>query len=174
LKDDYIPSQIFTTSFIILILYFIGLMVADYFTKYKFWIPFLSIIVGFFVGVRKSRIKTFEALDAFVYAFLSAIILTSIILINTFDLTLFIFYLISFTSLASYLLLKKQYKTFLWYKSGRRGFPGLFAIGLFFLERAIISIVMPELVLFLTEYDIFISGLISLMSFLNIFILAGR
>ena len=83
-----------------------------------------------------------------------------------------VFYIILILSLLLFHLVKRRYKSFLWYRSGRKGLSGLFAIGVFFLVRSIVSITKPEMTFLLDEYDIMISGLISFLSFLNIFILA--
>jgi hypothetical protein len=71
-----------------------------------------------------------------------------------------------------YYVVEHSYKSFIWYASGKKGFSGLFTLGVFFLVRSLVFFINPDLLILLNKYDIFISGLISFTSFLNIFILA--
>ena len=174
LKDDYIPSQIFSTSLIVLIFIGVGYFLSTIFKSYAFWIIFLSLIVGYIIGSIKCGIKFYEGFDSFIISSLFAFMATSPILYKYWQLNLILIYSAIVLSAVVFYVIKKNYKSFVWYKSGRRGFPGLFTLGIFFLIRSIVAIIKPESIFLLTEYDIFISGLISLISFLNIFVLGGK
>jgi hypothetical protein len=175
LKEDYIPSQIFTTSGIIILFALASFLFTNYyFREYRFWFIVLTLFIGYIYGSKKSGLKFYEGLDSFIIALLFALTLSAFVLYSNWTLKWILFYLSIVLSVVVYLLTKKAYKTFIWYKSGKRGFPGLFTIGLFFLIRSTISLVKPDFSLMLTEYDIFFSGLLSFISFLNIFVLANK
>ncbi len=173
LKEDYIPSQIFSTSIVIILTVLAGYFCSSfYFKEYRFWFVILTFIIGYIIGSKRSGIKFYEGLDSLISALLLSIFISSVILYSYRTVNLFLFYISIGLSLAIYYIVKKYYKTFIWYRSGRRGFPGLFTTGVFLLTRSAISLIKPDYTLLLTEYDIFFSGLISFVSFLNIFILA--
>ena len=174
LKDDYIASQIFSCAFWIIILFLLGLFVSYFLKQYQFFICFFSLSIGYIIGSYRNHIKFYEGLDSFVAATLLSLAFSSLIIFNSYSFPLMIFYIFIYLIMIIYILVKRQYKSFIWYRSGKRGFSGLFCIGLFFLGRSLLSIIIPNLTLFLTEYEIFISGLISLFAFLNIFVLAGK
>lgn len=174
LKDDYIPSQIFSTAFSVLIFFGLGCFLSKYSDAFRFWILFASLIVGYIIGFVRSRIKAYEGLDGLIISIAFALLPTALFFINSWDISYSLFYLtLVFVSII-YFSVKRYYKTFIWYKSGRRGFAGLFTLGIIFLIRSLISIFKPDFTLMLMEYDIFISGLISFTAFLNIFVLGSK
>ncbi len=175
LKEDYIPSQIFTTSFAVIFAASIAFLLSEFFFKqYRFWFLVTALIIGYVIGSKKSGVKFYEGWDSVVVALLLSLIASVVALYRYWNINWILFYLSITLSLIIFFTLKKVYKTFIWYKSGKRGFPGLFTIGIFFLIRSVISFVKPDFTLMLTEYDMFFSGLISFMSFLNIFVLANK
>jgi hypothetical protein len=173
LKDDYISSQIFSVSITVIFTFTGAVIISNYFKEYRFWILFFALILGYIIGSYKNAIKIYDGYDSFVVSVLISGLLSSVILFYSASLPEIIFYISLAASLLVYFLVHKQYKSFIWYRSGKRGFSGLFITGLFFLIRSAVSLVKPELTIMVTTYDIFISGLISFVSFLNIFIL-GR
>ncbi|KKR11973.1 MAG: hypothetical protein UT39_C0001G0028 [Candidatus Woesebacteria bacterium GW2011_GWA1_39_21] len=174
LKDDYMPSQIFSVGFIVLISFALGFFLSGFASTYRFWILFIAIVIGYIIGYSKSKIKFYEGLDSLTIALAISLIPSALFFINDWSLDLFLFYLSLALSCLVYFSVRRYYKTFIWYKSGKRGFSGLFTLGVVFLFRSVVSIVKPDYTLFLTEYDIFISGLISFSAFLNIFILGEK
>ena len=173
LKDDYISSQIFSTSITVFLAFATGLIISTYFKEYRFWILFSALISGYIIGSYRNAIKIYDGYDSFIVSLLSAGLVSGIIFLRSINLTEIIFYISITASLLIFFLVHRQYKSFIWYRSGKRGFSGLFITGLFFLIRSAVSLTKPELTIMVTTYDIFISGLISFVSFLNIFIL-GR
>jgi len=174
LKDDYLPSQIFSLAFNVFLSAALGFYVWRYVGNLAFWVVILSLLLGYIIGSIRSRIKIYDGLDGAVISILISVLFSSLLLFKFRSSQLVLFYGMIAAGIIIYSLVKKNYKSFVWYKSGRRGFSGLFVIGVFFLTRSIVSIVKPELTYYLYEYDIIISGLISFMSFLNIFILGGK
>lgn len=174
LKDDYIPSQIFSTALIVLVFAGIGCFLSTVFKSYAFWLISLSLFIGYIIGSVKCGIKFYEGFDSFIISSLIAFTATFPIVYKFWQLNLILFYSATVISVVVFHIIKKNFKSFIWYKSGRRGFSGLFTLGIFFLIRSMVAIVRPESILLLTEYDIFISGLISSISFLNIFVLGGK
>ncbi len=171
LKEDYIPSQIFSTAFYVLAFSFTGYGMSYFASIYTFWIVIVFFTIGLIHGFRRKGIKPNEAVDAMAVSIWLALLFTLPIILIHASIDKVIFYIMVTVSGVAYFAVKKYYKTFVWYRSGRRGFPAYFSIGLFFLLRSFVSIINPGLTLFQTEYDIFISGLISAVSFFNIFVL---
>jgi hypothetical protein len=175
LKEDYIPSQIFSTALTIGFLFLVAYTLTSYFLKqYRFWFLVFSVILGYIIGSKRTGLKYYEGYDNMVLGALISLVASAVILIKHWGIDWILFYASVVLSLSVFVLIKKNYKAFIWYKSGKRGFSGLFTVGVFFLIRSIISFAKPDFVLSLTEYDMFISGLISFASFLNIFILANK
>ena len=71
-----------------------------------------------------------------------------------------------------YLILNSKYKEFSWYASGRVGFAGLTAIGIFFLLSGIIAFIFPDMLSFVGKIDALISGMVAFVVFLSVFNLA--
>lgn len=175
LKEDYIPSQIFSTALTIGFFLLLSYLLSAYFFKqYRFWLLTISIILGYVIGSKRTGLKYYEGYDNMILGVLVSLVASSFILIKYFSIAWVLFYASVILSLGIFILIRRNYKAFIWYKSGKRGFSGLFTVGVFFLLRSIISFAKPDFTLALTEYDMFISGLISFASFLNIFILANK
>lgn len=175
LKDDYIPSQIFSIAFTVFFIVVLTYVLSLYFFKqYRFWLIVLSLFIGFLVGTKRSGVRYYEAWDSYILSVFSSFFIPILILYKNWSIDWVLFYISIAVSFIIFFIIKNVYKSFIWYKSGKRGFPGLFSIGVFFLIRSVISFVKPDYTLSLIEYDLFFSGLISFMSFLNIFILANK
>lgn len=172
LKEDYISNQIFSATFYILLSFTTSLIVVRLFEVSFIWVTGLFIFFALFIASKRTGIRYYELLDGFVRSFLTSLIPCVILFLEMKDLSFQIFFIVSMLSLILFYLIKYYYKSFIWYKSGKRGFSGLFTIGVFYLIRSVTSIIIPEATFLLDEYDIVISGLISFVSFLNIFILA--
>ena len=171
-KEDYVPAQIFTATFYILLSFIISLGIFYIFKIHSIWIIGVLLLFGLFSASKRTGIRFYELVDEFVGSLLLSLIPLIIFVIRLEEPSFGVFYIILILSLLLFHLVKRRYKSFLWYRSGRKGLSGLFAIGVFFLVRSIVSITKPEMTFLLDEYDIMISGLISFLSFLNIFILA--
>ena len=174
LKDDYIPSQIFSTAFFTIFLFALGLSLGSYFKIYPFWLSVLGLVIGYTIGTARKGIKFYDTFDSVVISSMTSAVFSIPLLIIFPNAGAVIFYTILLFSILVFFLIKKHYKGFIWYRSGRRGFAGLFTFGTFFLLRSIISLIDPGLTIDATIYDVFISGLISFVSLLNIFVLARR
>lgn len=175
LKDDYIPSQIFSISFTVFFTLILTYVLSLYFFKqYRFWLIVLALFIGFLVGSKRSGVKFYESWDSYILALLSSFFVSVFILYKNWNINWILFYISIVFSFIVFFIIKNIYKSFIWYKSGKRGFPGLFSIGVFFLIRSIISFIKPDYTISLIEYDLFLSGLISFLSFLNIFMLANK
>jgi hypothetical protein len=174
LKEDYIENQIFSVAFLTILGFVFAYLVSRmFFLKWIFWLPFLLSMGVLLVSGKKFGMRIFEVVDAAVIAYLSWFlfegILYLIFLKNIQSLILTIINLILFLG---FFLIDTQYKKIPWYRSGRTGFTGMFIMGLFFLIRAGVALVAPDMLIFLLEYDVFISGVVSFISFLMIFNLA--
>lgn len=173
LKDDSIASQIFSSSIIVLIFSMSSHFVTNYFLKdYKMLILILVFGVSYIFAMKYNRIKLYEGFDAIVISTLNSLAFLSLFLYKNWEFKWIIFYVSIYLCILIFHLVRKNYKSFIWYTSGKRGFAGLFTVGVFFLFRSLLFFIDPEYLPYLNSYDIFVSGLISLSAFLNIFMLA--
>lgn len=173
LKEDYLSSQIFTSSlFSLLGLLVFVFLFARLNSSWWFWWAFFGSIIGLFFAVSRFNLKLFEAFEAWVNANLASLIVLSLIKSlldkgteNIFILGLVLaFYLI-------YVFVDKNYKKFTWYKSGRVGFSGVVVFALFFLCRFVVALFYPSMISFVGTGELLLSGgmvLISLVLYINL------
>jgi hypothetical protein len=174
LKDDYIGNQIFSIWFLALIDFIFFYFLAKlFFPKLIFWAPFLTSFALLLLTSKKNGMRTYESLEAAVISYLTWFLFFSVgLLYSLRNLQALVLALTNLVAVVGFFVTDAHYKKITWYKSGRTGFTGLFIMGLFFLARAAIGLAAPDMLIFLLEYDVFISGVISFISFLMIFNLA--
>lgn len=183
LKDDYASSQIFSTSFYILIGVLAGFSISRFFLTQRLypmpyfnpdglwsWGSFLGFVVGFFVGIRRFGLKFFESIESFgisalfwyaIVMFFYSVFLSNYYLLMHFGFVVFLIF--------AFFILDTRYKTFTWYRSGRVGLAGLLIFSIYFLIRAIVAMVMPSMISFVGRIDSLISASVSFVIFLLIY-----
>ncbi len=176
LREDYTQNQVFNVGFYSLLGIFVFSIFSNYyFPVYMFWLSFLGAIVGLVVGINRFHFRLFESLEAWISGNISVLfffyIYESVIKFDLFNAYAALF---SAFLIFLFLFLDKHYKKFNWYKSGRVGFSGLIIMGIFFLTRSLIAIVIPNMLFFVGKIDAIISGVLAFISFLTLFNLAKR
>lgn len=170
LREDYIPSFIFSLGFYILFLLFSTYVLAIEFQPgYVFWFCFLGIAAASSAAIYRFKMRRFEVIEAVVLSSLPLLLSLSIhqyIVTARREWIGIVLFMVGL--LALYFFLDMHYKKFTWYKSGRVGFTGLVILGIFFLARAVIALLSPS-VLSLVRGDAVISGIIAFLSFLSLF-----
>lgn len=171
LKDDYTQNQIFTSGFYILLAIGAGNIISlNFLPAWWFWMSLLGGTFGLAAGVVRYKLKLFEAIDATVisslFLFTAAFISDWYFSKSYFSLAGFVICLLL---IIFYKFLDERYKRFVWYKSGRVGFSGLTVAGVFFIIRAVIAMINPNMVSFAGKSDIYISGVVAFLSFLSLF-----
>ena len=174
LKEDYIENQIFSVAFLSIFIFIAFYFISRvFFQKWIFWLPLIGSYGVLILLGKKLGMRIFEVADAAVIAYLGWFSVNSVIfLIQLKNIQSLILVITNLVFLFAFFLIDSQYKRIPWYRSGRTGFTGMFILGLFFLIRAAVALLAPDMLIFLLEYDIFISGVISFISFLMIFNLA--
>ena|SRR4030042_2396007 len=174
LKEDYIENQIFSVAALTILGFVITYVISRmFFPKWIFWLPFITSFGILLASGKKFGMRIFELADAGVIAYLSWFLFNAIIfLISLKNIQSLILTITNLILCLGFFLIDREYKKIPWYKSGRTGFTGMFIMGIFFLIRAAVALLAPDMLIFLLEYDIFISGVISFISFLMIFNLA--
>lgn len=170
-KEDYLPNQIFTTFFLILLGVSLFLLISKFFLPGAwFWLSMLGFMAGFFLSALKLGLRIYETLEAALasvlpwlsFSYLSdSITSTSWFSLIGFGITLGTFFL--------YLSLNTRYKNFSWYKSGRIGFAGLTSIGIYFLIRGLIAIFFPFVLSFVGDFEPILSGIAAFAFFSMVF-----
>jgi len=173
LREDYLPSQIFTASLISLsglLLFTFSLNKLN--SGWWFWWGFLGSIIGLFAAIYKFNMKIFETLDAWIFAGLTS--LASIYLIksiNTKERENLLIFGSTLILLVIYRYLNKNYKKFTWYRSGKVGFAGLTVFAIFFVMRFTVALFYPAMLSFVGTGELLLSGgmiLVSLILYLNL------
>lgn len=175
LREDYLPSQIFTTSFYQLAGIGLGYLISVYLLKsWVFWIPLGSSFLGLLAGVARFKLKIFEALEAMIVshlAFFSFLILG--LVVSDFSIVSVAELALTVSLIVLFFVLDKHYKKFTWYKSGRIGFSGLTVGGLFFTILAAVALFVPDVLFFTGRIDSLISGGVAFTLFFLVYILSS-
>jgi hypothetical protein len=171
LKEDYISNIIFISAFYSLIGLSVFYALSKYFlSQWWFWSSFIGLNLGFFISVRRFRLRfyeSFETLLASITPWFGLLFFADSI--KSSDWFSFGYFLLIVATLFTYRYLSKAYKGFSWYRSGRVGFAGLTTYGIFFLVRGVIAIFFPFMLSFVRGYEAIISGLVAFLFFLMIY-----
>jgi len=159
LKDDYHPEKIFSLGFLILGICLPASLISKFlFPFYWFWIVFASCVVGLFIGVRLYKTRFFESFEA---VFLGLLIWLDILFLtdttSSSSLLSFIAFWVCLMAIFLFFFLDTRYKSFVWYKSGKVGFSGLFVFCILFLIRSVVAFINVPVISFIGRLDGFIS-----------------
>ncbi|OGM76585.1 hypothetical protein A2210_01785 [Candidatus Woesebacteria bacterium RIFOXYA1_FULL_40_18] len=168
LKEDYTSGIIFTSSFYMLSLLGIALVLSRFFFPlWWFWSGFLGVSLGFGISLIRFNLRFYETLEA-TFAALSpwlALVLLADSVRNA-SLISFLAFFMVLLLITFYYFLDSQYKNFHWYKSGRVGISGVITLALFFLLRGVISTFFPFVISFVGKYDAVFSTALAFLFFL--------
>lgn len=166
LKDDYQYEKIFNFAFFILFGLFFGLLISKYLAGiYWFWLTLSGSIIGFIISLIRQKMKFYESFEAFVISLLPWISLIYLAdSINKSSLSSFLMFWMGLICISLFFFFKSFYRSFTWYKSGRVGFSGLSAALIFFLFRALISFLFPNILSLVGRPEIFLSGSAALLT----------
>lgn len=176
LKEDYPQNAIFSTSFYMLLAVALASFLSTrFYPDWWFWVTLLGLSLGLMIGILRYKMRVFESIDATVISLMpwASLVFLSDSIKNT-SLTSLAGSLVIFTLLGLFFVLEKHYKRFSWYRSGRIGFSGLTVLGLFFLLRAAVAVSFDNVLSFSGKYEIFLSAILSFLSFLLVFNLARK
>lgn len=174
LKEDYPSSQIFTTSFYVLVGVLLGFLVSLKVSPQSwFWFELIGIILGLGVGILRYKLRFFEVLEALTLGLLPwlALVFLRDSIINS-SLASFLSFFAVTCLITLFAFLDSHYKNFSWYRSGRIGFSGLTTLGTFFLLRAAVASFFPFVISFVGKYEAILSGVAAFGFFLATFNLA--
>lgn len=176
LREDYLSDQIFTITFYAILSFVIGLIISLlYFPVFAFWISLIFLFIGFSFGIYRFKLRFIESFETLVISILPSYLLFSLYTLkkdqNLLDVSGVI---IGLSLIILFLVFDKYYKKFSWYRSGRIGFSGLAVFGIFFLIRFIVAIFFPNMISFAGAYEVYLSGIVAIISFLSVYNLARR
>lgn len=183
LREDYSSSLIFESGFLYLLGVLVGVFVSQFiFSKSLvnsyffdkgglwFWGGVIGFTVSFLLGTYIRKIRFYESFEAAGVGMLYLVFLVLLILpISQNKIANFLPAAIAALTLALYYFLDKRYKSFSWYKSGRVGFSGLTAFGVFFLARAVVAVLSPHMISFVGIIDAVLSAVIAFLAFFNVY-----
>jgi hypothetical protein len=176
LKEDYIGNQVFSSAIYITVGVLASYFLSDkFFSAWWFWAGFLGFIVGLVIATIHFKLRFYETFEAAIIAFLpwlSFVFLADAIRSSSwFSLGISVFTLI-FVFLFGFL--NSRYRDFGWYKSGKIGFAGLTTLGVYFLTRGVVAIILPFMLSFVRNYEVMLSGLAAFFLFLAVFNLSRK
>lgn len=176
LREDYVANQIFSTAFFVI--FGIGITYTAarfYFFDWWFWALFAGALGGAVLGIFKYRMRIYEVIESAVIGLLPWLSLS--LLAGAFINKSVFSYLASaliVILILLFLLIDTHYKTFTWYKSGKAGFSGLIVLSLLFLIRSGVAIAFPDMISFVGNREVLLSGIVAFILFLNLFNLARK
>ncbi len=174
-KDDVLPNAVFTSSLYVLVGTAIGSLVAYYFqASMMFWIALVGSAVGFLIGKFRYNLPTVESVEALGISLLSVFAFIHLDGVLRGDMIGLIWFFVGFGMLFLFVILDANYKKLTWYKSGRIGFAGFTVFGLFFLIRAILASFTISMLSLVSPYDVYLSGLASILCFSVVFYLSRK
>jgi hypothetical protein len=182
LKEDYISDVLFTTGSLIAIGALSGALFFDFLAAriqgipnfnphgMWFWGAVIGVSIFFIIVVSRFKMRFFELLETMGVSFLPWFsILLVIEAIKTTQIYVYFFVLLPVFTYLLFVFLETRYKKFTWYKSGRVGFSGLTALAIFFLLRAPIAIVLPDMVSFIGKVDAIASAVVAFLLFFTVY-----
>jgi hypothetical protein len=170
LREDYEKDHIFTLGFLSLFGLYIGFGIGRLLPEYWFWTSLVGFCVAFVLYTRKAKLRFYESLEAaapglllflFVPFLTHAITTQNIVSGVAGGVTLFCIFIL--------FILRKHYKRFTWYKSGKIGFASMVVFGFIFLLRTIIALVLPDTFSIAWPVDILASAIVSFLCFFSLY-----
>lgn len=177
LKEDYPENQIFTLSFII----FSGvvgsvIVMSSIYKQAIFWVAALSSFLLVVWQAKRYDMRFFEVLEFVVLALylilmfvLGAFVLRGITIALSVEVGLFALVLIV------YILVRRNFRHFLWYPSGKVGLASLLSLGLYGLGRALLATLSSSM-LFLSSVflDVALGISLSILCLITAYLRSGR
>lgn len=170
LREDYEIDHVFSLGFLSLIGLLIGFAIGKLIPEYWFWTTLSGFLIFFIIFVRRFKLRFYESLETStpgLIALISVPFLAEIITSGSQSTSIFALFII--LSFVLFLWLRKNYKRFTWYKSGKIGFASMSVFGLLFLFRIIAGFISPETVTMAGELDIVASAIVSFLSFFSLY-----
>lgn len=183
LKEDYLSTQIFNTSFFVIIGILLGLLIPKYLfipifgskaslaeSGIYFWLAVVGGMAGFLFAYLRVKFRFLETFEAFGVSFLLCFSLWVLShAITNQSINSLLYSLVLGLLIMVFTFLDKKYKKFTWYKSGKVGFAGLTTFGVFFLVRALIALPFPFVLSFLGRIESIVSSIIAFVFFLALY-----
>lgn len=174
MKEDYTSSQIFSTSFLIIIGFCLLFLVLNFYsTDFWFWAAFFVFLISVLFSVWRFKLRFFETYEA---SFISILPWFSFIFLldamKTLSWFSFLGFVLIWLLILLYVFLNLRYKQFTWYKSGKIGFSGLSVSIVFFLIRFLVAYFFPFMLSFAGSADKILSVAFAFLFFLLLLFLS--
>lgn len=175
LRDDYDTNKIFTFGIATYFAFMLGLFIGTVVKEIWFWTALLAYGMMFIFMIRKNHFKVIEAIEASTPGFVITYVLILIYgLLRNEGFETIVLSVTSLLLLAIFFILKKNYKRFNWYRSGRLGFASMVVLGLLFLIRAIASVLDFGSISLIGVVGFIPSAILSFFSFFTVYNLSQR
>ncbi len=166
LKDDFPSDSIFQVSFLAIGLsLLLGFGAYRFYPSWWFWASFVGLEIGVLISSSKNKMNKTEVYEASIIAIMPVYFtIYTYMSLYMRDWMILLLSLTTILAVISFKLFDKYYKKFTWYRSGRIGFAGFSSAGIFFVSRAIVAYLNPDMLSLLTV-EIYISILLAIVHF---------
>lgn len=177
LREDYSSELIFSSAISFILAILAGLLLSLFLSGaisqssvfipsgLWFWGCFLGFVFGYLVSVKKFKLRSVETFEGGAIAAAPWLLLAYLIA------QAFLFFAVVLFLLLVFYVLEKKYKSFQWYKSGRKGFSGFATLAAYFVVRGVASILAPNTFSLIGKVDLLpsaISAFLLLFSLYNL------
>lgn len=139
-----------------------------------FWLCLVGAIAAITASSFRLRVRFYEVLESFVIAilpWLSFVYLLDSVVNSSF--ISFLAFLGVLVFIYMFYLFDVNYKSFVWYKSGKIGFAGLATLASLFLVRFVLAIFKPVMLSFVGKFEPAMSG-VALLAVLVLLLLLSK
>lgn len=159
LKADYHHEKIFNLAFLIIISIFFVSAINFYFpNNFWLWSDLTAATVVFLITIKRQKMKFFETFDAMIISLLPWIGFVYLSdAISKSSLTSFLAFWMTLVCIFIYFFTSSNYRSFIWYKSGRVGFAGVVTAVIYFLIRFVISFFYPNIISMSGKFEVYLS-----------------
>ncbi len=178
LKEDYPSAQIFSIGIQTIIGLFLGGVLAQFLSssihvrflnasELWFWGAFGGFFLVFSILVRRAHMRYWEVFQNAFLGILLALFVFLVFLVPSMGMSAIYLVVLVIISLATFLLIQKNYRRFAWYRSGRVGVAGIIAAAVFFMGRAVIAAMGLPMLSLAGSIDVVASSLVAFLLFFN-------
>lgn len=173
LREDFDISMIFSFGFLTYIGLIVGLIIGGLLTMFWYWVALGVFFIVYFLLFRKSEFKIYELIESsapgliffHTMLYLYGVTVQSLALIP---------FIGTMLILVLFFVLKRNYKKFTWYESGKLGFASMASLGILFLVRAVISLLPITIFSFNRVVEFIPAAILSFICFFSLYNLSER
>lgn len=175
LREDYDVGRVFTFGIATFFAFIIGSLLGRILGNFWYWIGLVCFVAVSVLLIRRFEFRIIEVIEASTPGILIVHLLLFLLgLLRNQSINHILMVLLGLLLIILFVVLKKNYKRFTFYKSGRLGFASLVTLGLLYLIRAITALVAPHTISHIGVFEFIPAAIISFFSFLTVYNLGNE